>query len=176
MCPDGISIMALLGSEGSSSIRLFWVDAVNFEVFRNRFIPIKVIIWFFTYKGVQWVNWIRGVCWIIISGDIYVLRNWGLNSKCNYIDCIDSHFYRTRVLLGVVIKGVFGFLPWQKIWLRRQSVFWRGYWLIWWGYKCFVYEFGVQIYSWLIRKSVSNTSVSFFGIKMLDLCFTLIRL
>ena len=47
-------------------------------------------------------------------------------------------------------SGIFGFLPWQKICLPRHSVFWRGYWLVY-----------VQIYSCLIIRSRSNTSVSF---------------
>ena len=38
--PDSIRIMALLISWSSSIIQIFWGDAVNFEVFIKRGIPI----------------------------------------------------------------------------------------------------------------------------------------
>ena len=95
--PDGISIMALLGSGVSSSIRIFWGDAVYFEVFRKCFIPIKRSIWVFGLKVLLLVNLIQLVYWIIIGGDIYFRRNLGWNSIWDYINFIDSNVYRTRV-------------------------------------------------------------------------------
>ena len=147
--------------ESSSSIRSFCSDAMNFEVFSKQVVPIKVRIWVLCYKVVRWVNWIWGIYWIVVGGDIYVYRNWGWNPIWNYVDWIDRNVYRPRVWLRVIIKGIFVFPPWQKIWLRRQSIFWIGYWLILWGYQRFGWESRVIIYSWNIRKPGSYTSVSF---------------
>ena len=113
-CPDGIIIMALLISGSSIITQIFWVNAVNFEVFSKWVIPIKVRIWVFSYKGVQWVKWIWWVYWIIICGYINVCSNWGWVSIWNYIDCIDRNIYRPRVWFRVAINEIFGFLPWQK--------------------------------------------------------------
>ena len=49
--PDCITIMAVLSSGISSIIQIFWGDAVDFEVFRKWFKPIKGKIWVFGYKG-----------------------------------------------------------------------------------------------------------------------------
>ena len=106
--------MALLSIRSISSIQIFLIDAVNFEVFSKRVIPIKVRVWVLCYKGVQLVNWIWGVYWITIGGDIYFCKTWGLNSRCKYIDCIYSNVYRPIAWLRVVMKVIFGFLPWQK--------------------------------------------------------------
>ena len=59
--PDCIRFMALISSGSSRNIQIFLVDAGDFEVFSYWFIPIKGIIWVFSYKGVQLVDWIYGV-------------------------------------------------------------------------------------------------------------------
>ena len=112
--PDGIRIMALLSSGSSSSIRIFWSEVVNFEVYSKWVVPIEGSIWFLFLKWVRWVNCIRGVYWIITSGNIDVCRNWGWNSRWSYIDSIYRNIYRHIGWLGAFIKGIFGFLPWKK--------------------------------------------------------------
>ena len=70
--PDGISIIDILSNGISSSTRIFWGDAVDFELFINRVIPIKVRIWIFGYRVVLWVKIILGFYRIIVSLYIYM--------------------------------------------------------------------------------------------------------
>ena len=56
LCPDVIRILALLSSGSSIIIQMFWGNAVNFEVFSKRVIPIEGRVWVFSYKGVRWFN------------------------------------------------------------------------------------------------------------------------